>query len=90
MLRKHPAEYIKYGCYIHDIISKPDYVGINPGDGSIEYVKDFPAEGNFVKVAVRAANSGEYFVRSVYVLSSSKVQRYIFNGTLKPLTSAQA
>ena len=86
MLNKHPAEYIKYGVYIHNIVSAPDFVGINPGDGSIEYVKEFSIDGVYVKVAVRVALSGEYFARSLYVMNPSKVQNYIENGTLKPLT----
>jgi hypothetical protein len=90
MMNKHPVEYIRYGAYIHDIVSAPDYIGINPGDGSIEYVKDFPVNNDYVKVAVRVANSGEYFARSLYILSPAKVQSFIFNGTLKPLTGERA
>lgn len=87
MLNKHPDEYIKYGCYIHDIVSAPDYVGINPGDGSIEYVKDFPVDNDYVKVAVRVSKSGTYFTRSLYILNPSRVQSFIANGTLKSLTA---
>ena len=90
MMNKHLEEYIKYGGYIRDIISKPDYVGINPGDESIEYVKDFPINGDYVKVAVRVANSGEYFARSIYILNPDKVQSFLFHGSLKRLTSEQA
>ena len=39
MMNRHPADYAKHGCYIRNIISEPDYVGIHPGDGSIEYTK---------------------------------------------------
>lgn len=90
MLNKHAPEYIKYGCYIHDIVSSPDYVGMNPGDNSIEYVKDFPVDNDYVKVAVRVSNSGTYFARSLYVLNPSRVKNFIANGTLKPLTTGQA
>jgi len=83
MMKKHPIEYNKYGVYIHDIISAPDYIGINPGDGSIEYAKDFPISGDFVKVAVRISKSGKYFARSIYILNPSRVQNFIANGTLK-------
>jgi hypothetical protein len=86
MLNKHAGDDVKYGCYIHDIVGSPDYVGINPGDGSIEYVKDFPVDGDYVKVAVRIANSGTYFARSIYALNPGRVQNFITSGTLKPLT----
>ena len=87
MMKKHPEEYIKYAASLHEILSVPDYVGINPRDGSIEYVKDFFINDEYIKVAVRVANSGEYFARSLYSISKTKVQRFIFNGTLKCLTN---
>ena len=87
MMNKHLTEYVKYGSYISDIVSAPDYVGVNPGDGSIEYVKDFPVDFDFVKVAVRVSRSGTYFARSLYILNPSRVQNFICNGTLIPLTT---
>lgn len=87
MRNNHPAEYVRYGEYIPSIIKNPDYVGINPNDESIEYVKEFPINSHYVKVAVRVARSGEYFARSLYVLNPEKVQSYIFKGTLKRLTT---
>ena len=87
MMNKHPGEYIKYGAYLHDIVSVPDYVGINPRDGSIEYVKKFFINDDYVKVAVRIAKSGEYFIRSLYIINHTKIQKFIFNGTLKCLTN---
>ena len=85
MLNRHNTDYLRYGAHIHDIINNPDYVGINPGDNSIEYVKDFAVDGNFVKVAVRVAQSGKYYARSLYVLNPSRVQNFIASGTLKTL-----
>ena len=42
------------------ILAAPDYVGQNPTDGSIEYVKEYVINGEYVKVAVRIAGSGRY------------------------------
>jgi hypothetical protein len=89
MMNKHPEEYVKYGAYIHDIVGTPDYVGLNPGDGSIEYVKEYQIYGDFVKVAVRVSRSGTYFARSLYILNPARVHSFIANGTLKPLTKTQ-
>jgi len=86
MMNKHPNEYMKYGIFIKDIIDFPDYVGINPGDDSIEYVKNFLFNNEYIKVAVRVSNSGMYFARSLYFLKSSRVYDFINSGTLKPLT----
>jgi len=57
MLKKHPAVYRKYSSYIHDIIKHPDYIGINPADNSIEYVKEFKVDNNYIKVAVKVVVS---------------------------------
>lgn len=83
MKSRHPADYERFGPYIPQILSKPDYVGQNPADGSIEYVKEFVIEGAFVKVAVRVAASGTLFARSVYVLNPNRVRNFIAKGTLK-------
>lgn len=83
MIQRHPADYQKYGQYIPDILASPDYVGTNPSDGSIEYVKKFLVDGKYVKVAVRISGSGKYFARSLYVLNSNRVQNFIAKGTLK-------
>ena len=45
MQARHPADYERYGQYIEEILSFPDYVGENPTDGSIEYVKEFLING---------------------------------------------
>ena len=83
MLQRHPADYQKYGDRIPDILSDPDYVGMNPSDGSIEYVKEFLIEGEYVKVAVRISGTGKYYARSLYVLNPNRVRNFITKGTLK-------
>ena len=83
MLSRHPADYAKYGQYIPAILSAPDYVGENPTDGSIEYVKDFQINGEFVKVAVRLSGGGTLYARSLYVLNHNRVINFIQKGTLK-------
>ena len=79
----HPVDYEKYGLQIEEILSNPDYVGLNPKDGSIEYVKEFLVEREYVKVAVRIAHSGKFYARSIYVLNTKRVQNFIRKGTLK-------
>ena len=83
MLSRHPQDYAKYGQYIPQILAAPDYVGENPKDGSIEYVKDFQINGEFVKVAVRLSGGGTLYARSLYVLNPNRVQNFIKKGTLK-------
>ncbi len=85
MQSRHPADYAQYGQYIPQILSFPDYVGQNPADGSIEYVKEFHVNGEFVKVAVRLSGGGELYARSLYVLNPNRVQNFIRKGTLKKI-----
>lgn len=83
MQSRHPADYAKYGQYIPAILAQPDYVGENPKDGSIEYVKDFQINGEYVKVAVRLSGGGALYARSLYVLNPNRVHSFIQKGTLK-------
>ena len=83
MQARHPTDYQKYGKYIPQILSQPDYVGKNPKDGSIEYVKEFKVNNDYVKVAVRISGQGNLYARSVYILKPSRVHNFIKAGTLK-------
>lgn len=83
MQNRHPDDYARYGACIPQILAAPDYVGENPRDGSIEYVKEFQIEGEYVKVAVRLSGHGTLYARSLYVLNPNRVQNFIRRGTLK-------
>lgn len=86
MKNKHSDDYQKYSPYIETILTSPHYVGINHKDGSIEYVREFEIDNEYVKVAVRVSLSGKYFARSLYVLNPKRVRNFIAKGTLKSLT----
>lgn len=83
MQSKHKKDYEKYGSYIPEILNNPDYVRKNPKNDSIEYVKEFRVDGEFVKVAVRISGTGTWFARSIYILNNNRVQNFINKGTLK-------
>lgn len=83
MKTSHPADYEKYGDQISLIVNDPDYVGINQSDGSIEYVKEYKIDDEYVKVAVRISTKGQYYARSLYVLNNNRVHNFIKKGTLK-------
>lgn len=82
---RHPYEYDKYFLDIRDIISSPDYVGINPSDTSIAFVKEYQIASEYIKVAVRVTGTGKYFTKSLHALSTYNAERYIMRGTLKKL-----
>lgn len=85
MESSHPEAYAKYGSRIPEILSQADYVRTNEKDNSIEYVKEFLIDGEFVKIAVRAAKSDRYFARTLYVLNKGRAERFIKSGKLLPL-----
>jgi len=83
MKGKHPFDYLKYGAAIWEIVSCPDYIGLNPKDGSIECVKEYIVDGEYVKVAVRTSSSGKHYARSIYILNKQRATNFISCGTLK-------
>ena len=84
MQSSHPQDYQRYGIFLEHILANPDYIGINPSNNSIEYVKEFLQNNEYVKVAVRiSATSNRYYARSLYVLKPSRVKNFIAKGTLK-------
>ena len=83
MNNRHPWEYAKYHNRLPEIVSNPDYVGINSSDGSLEFIKVF---SKYIKIAVRIANDGEYYIRSMYEVGKSRVENSVKTGQLKLLT----
>ena len=58
---------------------------LNAKDGSIEYIKEYRIDDEYVKVAVRVSDNDKYFARSIYVLNKTSVKSFIAKGTLKKL-----
>ena len=83
MKTSHPDDFNKYGGSISDIISNPDYVGLNNKDNSIEYVKEITVNNEFVKIAVRVSTKDKFFARSIYALNKNRANNFIAKGTLK-------
>ncbi len=84
MKDKHFGTYSLYFCELENILANPDYIGLNPKDDSLEYVKElFNAEiGEYVKVAVRVSGQGRYYARTMYTLNRNKVNNFIKKGKL--------
>lgn len=85
MRSSHPEDFKKYGNNIEDIITHPDYVGQNNKNDSIEFIKEYIAAGDSVKVAVRVTTRNVYYARSMYALNPNRVKNFIRKGTLKKL-----
>lgn len=85
MIQKHPEDYAKYGDKIEEILNNPDYVAKHPRKDSIEYIKKYYdyRKQDYVLVAVRASASGNYYVRTIFVMNPIKVKKYKEKGALK-------
>ena len=84
MKNEHPDDFKKYGSEISDILSHPDYIRKHKKNGSIEYVKEYKLENDYVKIAVRVSSGNRFYARSLYVLNRRRVQDFIKKGTLIP------
>ena len=82
---RHPYEYDKYYADIGAIIDSPDYVGINPKDGSLLFVKLYKVHGEYIRVAVKITSRGKCFAKTLHSLSICNAERYLEKGTLKKL-----
>lgn len=82
MERAHPDEFYLYGDRIDLIIRKPDYIGLSPSDGSIEYIKEFRTNNDLIKLAVRVSPSGDYYARTLYAINSKHIENAIQKGYL--------
>lgn len=83
MKRKHPKDYELYGNDISIIIKKPTYVAKNPNQGSIEYIKEYKTNNEFVLVAVRISNKGRMFARTLFTMTDRKKNIYLKKGYAK-------
>lgn len=84
----HSDAYMKYFNDLEDIISNPDYIGIaGVAIPSIEYVKQYKVNDEYVNIAVRATSNGIYYVRSMFIIEEGRLNDYIRKGKLKKTES---
>ncbi|HBC84419.1 MAG TPA: transposase [Clostridiales bacterium] len=83
MKRQHPQDYYKYGDKIMDIVNNPTYVAKNPNQGSIEYIKEYKVDNEFILVAVRISNRGTMFAKTMFKMTERKIKIYLQNGYAK-------
>ena len=87
MIKRNHFKCIKYIDSIPDIVSNPDYIGINKknnGEYSIDFVKKLKIN---VLVAVRLDNKSNYlYIATVHDIQESKLLRRLHSGRLKKLT----
>ena len=83
MEKKHSHDYYYYHHLLPNIISNPDYVGIEPKNNSIEYIKEVSIDPSvIIKIAIRVSSNGKYFVRTMYNISDHKIKSALNKGYL--------
>lgn len=82
---RHLYEYEQYYDRLPDIIAHPDYIGLSPKDNSVQFVKNFIVNSEYIRVAVKVTHNGKSFVKTMHLLSTCNAERYIQKGTLKKL-----
>lgn len=83
MKKEHLEAYNKYGKDIENIIKNPTYVAKNPNQGSIEYIKEYKIDNEFILVAVRISNKGTMFAKTLFKMTERKINIYLKNGYAK-------
>lgn len=76
MKEKHPKDFEKYGVDIEEIIKNPTYLARNKKKKSIEFIKKYKIDNDYVLVAVRVSNNNIHFARTMYIMADEKVQKY--------------
>ncbi len=76
MKEKHPEDFEKYRIDIENIIKKPTYLARNEKKKSIEFIKEYRLNNDFVLVAVRVSSQNVHFARTMYVMADEKVEKY--------------
>ena len=74
--QRHPDDYKKYGDKIEDIIKNPTYLARNEKKNSIEFIKKYKVNNEFVLVVVRVSKNNVNFIRTMYVMNKKKVKNY--------------
>lgn len=75
---------MQYYNDLTDIILNPDYVGIAGVEApSIEYIKQYKINNEYVNIAVRASKAGTYYVRSMFIIEEGRIIDYLRKGKLK-------
>ena len=83
MVKRKHFNCLRYIDYIPEIISKPDYIGVNPNEQgvSIELIKRY---SDNVLIGIKLDADGEYlYVSTMHDIQESKISRRLYSGRIK-------
>lgn len=81
--KRHPS-CLKYLNKVSEIISSPDYVGVNPKEsGSFELIKQY---GDNILIGIKLdIKNNYYYVATLHDINQSKINNRLFSGRLKKI-----
>lgn len=81
--KRHPS-CLKYLSKISEIISSPDYIGVNPKEsGSFELIKQYD-DNVLIGIKLDIKNN-YYYVATLHDIKQSKINNRLFSGRLKKI-----
>ncbi len=87
MLKRNHVKCLKYIDYIPDIITNPDYIGVNPNEKDTQSVELIKCYKDNVLIGIKLDKSNNYlYVSTMYNITDSKVQRRLHSGRFKKFT----
>ena len=82
--KRHP-ECVKYLSFLSEIISSPDYIGVNPNEKvkSFELIKILDDN---VQIGIKLDVKKDYlYVATLHTVTDSKIQHRLSNGRIKKI-----
>lgn len=76
MSEEHPEDFKKYGASIEDIIKNPTYLARNEKKKSIEFIKEYKVNEEYVLIVVRVSSKNVHFARTMYIMADEKAEKY--------------
>lgn len=73
MRNRHEKDFEKYSSEMINILANPDYVIPHPKDESLQYIKVID---RYVLVVVRVSRGGKLFARSIYTMTTEKIDKF--------------
>lgn len=85
MIKRKHFTCLKYIDRIPDIISNPDYIGVNPNEGgdSVEFIKKY--DDNVLLGIKLDASENYYYVSTMFDIQEAKITRRLHSGRIKEI-----
>lgn len=84
LIKRHP-HCLQYLPYLPNMISNPDYVGINPKENNLSFELIKVCEDNILIGIKLNIKKDELYVASVYDITNAKLQKRINNKRLQKI-----